>query len=147
MGMMFQTFESDRIYLGEKFSADGANAWTQVRMGDFSPHFMVVVGPTPEYLPETWQIAAAEDLVLCHAAIKRDFPGRSVQTYLLSPAHMNKTSQWQIEALAEVWECNHLPDSDKAFRYVLSNGRTYFQGVREWEVDSMQENPNWVRLY
>lgn len=145
--MMFETFESDRIELGPHFAGSGGHAWTQVKMGDFSPHFMVVVGPTPQYLPETWQIATEEDLVQCRTVIKRDFPDRSVLTYLLSPAHMNKTSQWQIEALAEIWKNNHCPYSDKVFRYVLKNGCTYFKGVSEQEVISMQDNPNWKRLY
>lgn len=145
--MMFETYESDRIVLGSNFSAGSTHAWRQVKMGDFSPHFLVVVGAAEHYLPETWQLASAYDLIRRRVAVQQEFPNRSILTYLLSPPHMNKTTQWQIEALEEIWVSGNFAYSDQVFRYVLKSGCSYVHGVPEREASAMNDSTSWERLY
>lgn len=94
---------------------------------------MIVVEATRQYLAETWQLATLEDLISCQETLALNFPKRRVSTFLISPAHVNKSRQWLIEPLKEAWEIRRSNQADPAFRYVLYDGRTYHYGISESE--------------
>lgn len=139
--MLFETYELNRHEIGTLFAGRGGHGWTQVRLDRFSPFFMIVIEATQQWLAETWQLATLEDLTYCQETLRLHFPKRKVLTFLVSPAHVNKSQQWLIEPLKEAWEIRYSNQADSAFRYVLHDGRTYYYGTLAGEI--LSTDPAW----
>lgn len=144
--MFFETQASDREHMGMPFEGMGEHAWTQVKLGQIVPFFLMEVGPTDQFSAETWLVGTISCLLTNHALLQKEFPVREVATFLVSPAQKKQGGQWLIEPLAEVWERQYGPKADPAFRYVLSDGRVLVRGP---EISRLEDSdtPPWERRF
>lgn len=123
---MFLTTPSDRHHIKSAIAGQGCDVWTHVSLTIDFPWYCLSYSSCQaatlgfsgtEFLSNPDQIA--ELLSDTDSGIQVD------QLLLVSPPRLNRTKQWQMEPLAEVWR-GQITDNGLYVRlYVLQDGRRY----------------------
>lgn len=118
----------------------GEHVWTYVNLTHetvwFCASFVVRKSDTCAW-PETMLLSSVEQVaeVCCNFRELIEV----TRLMLVSPGRMNKTDDWLMEPLREIW-CGRDPNhGDKIYVYTLVDGRHYVDSIRPVEYSDLQD--------
>jgi len=123
---MFLTTPSDRHPIKSAIAGHGCDVWTHISLTIDFPWYCLSYSSPPdatlgisgtEFLSKADQVA--EFLSHTNSSIQVD------QLLLVSPPRLNRTKQWQMELLSEVWRGQITDNGLYVHLYVLQDGRRY----------------------
>lgn len=118
----------------------GENVWTYVNLTHQTVWFYasyVVRKPDTCAWSETMLLSSVEQVT----EVCRNFREliEVTRMMLVTPGRMNKTDDWQMEPLKEIW-CGRDPKhGDKVFVYILVDGRHYVDSICAVEYSELQD--------
>jgi hypothetical protein len=137
---VFRTSDHARHPVMSALAGKGEHVWTYVNLTPenvwFCASFIVRKSDRCAW-PETMLLSSVEQVV----EVCRDFKEliEASRLMLVSPSQLNKTDDWQMEPLREIW-CGRDPDhGDKVFVYTLVSGRQYIDSIRAVEYAELQD--------
>lgn len=137
---MFRTSDHARHPVMSALAGKGEHVWTYVNLTHesvwFCASYIVRKSDTSAW-PETVLLSSAEQV----SEVCRNFREliELTRLMLVSPSRMNKSDDWHMEPLREIW-CGRDPvHGDKIFVYTLADGRNYVDSIRPVECSELQD--------
>ncbi|MBI2277085.1 MAG: hypothetical protein HYU74_07025 [Dechloromonas sp.] len=134
---MFLTTPSDRHPIKSAIAGHGYDVWNRVTLTVDFPWYYVSYSKCPEA-----KLGINGTEFLCKPDQVAEFLSQNVgliqtdQLLLVSPPRLNRTKQWLLEPLAEVWRGNLEDSAFYVHVYLLQDGRHYVDApnAREWRA-------------
>jgi hypothetical protein len=120
------------------FAGKGEHVWTYVNLTHETVWFCasyVIRKPDTCAWPETMLLSSVEQVT----EVCRNFREliEVTRLMLVSPGRMNKTDDWLMEPLKEIWCGRDHRHGDKVFVYTLVDGRHYIDSIRAVEYSEL----------
>lgn len=127
-------------YGGDSTAASGENSlptkkyWGRIEFAFNIPYFMLtykIIDLDGGRLGKRFLFSEFEEVMKHHSAIKDS--AESIEILLLSPGHMNGSTNYQIGNVHQVWKCH---DDDEKFMFLLTDGAKQYSRLDLQELST-----------